>query len=58
MTYSTLGEATIFPVQAVDANHLISLGQGQGLSETYELRMQDGVEHLDFTGFDLIRRLR
>jgi len=55
ITYSTLGEATTFPVQALDDSHLISLGQGQGLSETYELRTEGGVEHLDFMGFDLVR---
>ncbi len=55
ITYSTLGEASAFPVQALDDSHLISLGQGQGLSEIYELRTEDGVEHLDFMGFDLVR---
>jgi CubicO group peptidase (beta-lactamase class C family) len=56
LAYSTLGEVSIFPVQALNDSQLISLGLGQGLGETYELRTIDGVEHLDVMGFDLVRR--
>ena len=57
LTYSTLGEAAAFPVQALNESQLISLGLGQGLGETYELRTIAGVEHLDVMGFDLVRRI-
>jgi len=57
LTYATLGVAATFPVRALNDSQLISLGVGQGLGETYELRTIAGVEHLDVMGFDLVRRI-
>lgn len=55
ITYSVLGEAATFPVQALNDTELVTLGFGQGLGETYELHTISGIEHLDILGFDLVR---